>query len=57
MAETVIDVSYNNQPKIRFVFPVFANASYTPIITGDQNTLNSIAVHTRELVQQLTNVF
>lgn len=56
MAETVIDVSYNNEPKTRFVFPVFANASYTPIVTGDQNHLNNIAVHTRALVGQLTNI-
>jgi len=57
MGENVIDISYNNQPRTRFVFPCFAASAYTPILTGNQNQLSEIAVHTRALVGQLTNIF
>jgi len=57
MGENVIDISYNGQPRTRFVFPCFAASAYTPILTGNQNQLSEIAVHTRALVGQLTNIF
>jgi hypothetical protein len=56
MAENVIDISYNNGPLIRYVFPCFASSSFTPILTGNTNQLNEIARHTKTLVGQLTNI-
>lgn len=57
MGENVINISYNNEANVCFVFPCFAASAFTPILTGNQNQLSEIAVHTRALVGQLTSIF
>lgn len=45
--ESIIDISYNNEPSVRYVYPAFCDSLYTPIITSNQLHLNTLATETR----------
>lgn len=47
--ESIIDISYNNEQSVRYVYPAFCDSLYTPIITSNQMHLNTLASETRAL--------
>jgi len=53
--ESVVEVSYNNGPMTRYVFPVFNDAAYANVLTAQPNVLASMAQGLNTLNQTLFN--
>lgn len=56
LGESVINVSYDNGMTIQFVYPVFADSLYSPLLTNNQATLQSLANETRAITSNLLGI-
>lgn len=54
--ESVVIMSYNNEPPVRFVLPMFCDSLFSPLITNNLSTLTSLATETRSITHNLLGV-
>lgn len=54
--ECVVDISYNGQPTVRYVTPMFGDALFSPVLTDNRATLANLSQETRAMTHGLFNV-
>lgn len=54
--ESVVTMSYNNEPPINYVIPMFCDSLFSPLITNNISTLTSLATETRSITNNLLGV-
>ncbi|QXO10238.1 hypothetical protein pEaSNUABM37_00279 [Erwinia phage pEa_SNUABM_37] len=54
--ECVVDISYNMQPIVRYVTPMFGDSLFSPVLTEQRSTLASLSAETRSMTHGLFNV-
>lgn len=54
--ECVINITYNNQPAVRYVTPMFGDSLYSPMLTDNRSSLAGLSAETRLVTQNLLNV-
>lgn len=54
--ECIIDITYNGQPTVRFVTPMFGDSLFSPVLTNNRATLASLSAETRTMTHNLLNV-
>lgn len=54
--ECVITITYNNNPAVRFVTPMFGDSLYSPMLSDNRSSLAGLSAETRLVTQNLLNV-
>lgn len=54
--ESVVHLSYNNEPTIIYVLPMFCDSLFSPLVTNNLSTLTALANETRAITHNLLGV-